>query len=474
MKKLAVISLLFLAFIFIRTGNIAVNAAVANNPSKRAIVKFSIFTPGFAKQSIVRGQGASIAESTRLPNTIIINVPEGKSEKILNALNRNIFVDYAEEDFVAEALDTPNDPLYPSQWGLTNIDAEGGWDVSHGDSNVHIAILDTGVNSSHPDLTGKIDSSVNCIYYSCPNYTTDDPQGHGTHVAGIAAAATNNTVGVAGVNWESRIMSVKVLNDRGSGYYSWIANGIYWAADNGADVINMSLGGGTSSLTLENAVDYAWSKGVVVVSAAGNDGRNRATYPAYYDNVIAVTAVDESDRKASFSSYGNWVDVAAPGVDILSTYHDSYEYLSGTSMSTPMVSGLAGLIKSKYPSYTNSQIRSKIDNSSDEVTGTGSYWKYGRINVCNALDCGQITFLTPTPTPTNLLTPTPSPSPTATLTPTSTPTPSPTLTTAISSTPTPTSTVSPTMTPTPAPNPTPTQSDLPWWCKYIPWHRTCQ
>jgi thermitase len=487
MKKFAIILTLLFSLVIILPKFNPTDDVIAAPPSdrKRALVKFSIFTPGFARRSIIQGQGAQIEESTRVPNTVVIKVPEDKADKVLNALNRNIFVDYAEEDFVAEKAETPNDPLFTDQWGLNIIGAEEGWNVERGSANVRIAILDTGVNSSHPDLSGKISSTVNCIYYSCPSMTSSDPDGHATHVAGIAAAETNNSLGIAGVNWESQIMSVKVLDDRGSGYYSWIANGLYWAADNGADVINLSLSGGSDSKTLENAVNYAWNHGVVVVAAAGNNGRNLARYPAYYKNAIAVAATDENDRMASFSNYGNWVDVAAPGVDILSTYHSSYDYLSGTSMSTPIVSGLAALIKSEHPGYSNSQIRDKMQSSSDDINGTGSYWKYGRINVCRALDCTQAPpspSLTPTPTssatptPTNV-TPTASPTPTATSspTPTLTPTnsPSPTPTAVASSTPTPIS-AAPTMTPIPPSTPTPIQSNLPWWCVYIPWHYTCQ
>ena len=410
---------------------------------ERLIVKFRPLVPRLYKENLFSSYGVAGATELRFKDAFVVEIPKGLSATVTEKLNKNLTVEYAEKDAMAYKLEVPNDPSFGSQWGLAKIKAQEGWDVTHGSGSVDIAITDTGINSSHPDLAGKIAVSVNCtISSSCLNQTTTDPDGHGTHVAGIASAVTNNSIGVAGLAWEGRLMSVKVLDDSGSGYYSWVANGIIWAADNGAEVINLSLGGSSSSITLKNAVDYAWNRGVVVVAAAGNSGRNRASYPAYYSNAIAVTATDVNDKKASFSNYGSWVDVAAPGVSILSTYNNDYSTLSGTSMSTPFVSGLAALLKGQNPGLSNSEVRNKIESSSDSISGTGNYWTWGRINVCRALDC--VSSLAPSPTPT----PSPSPTPTPTLTPTPSPTP----------------------TPTPSPSPSP----LPWWCKYKPDHSTCK
>ena len=423
---------------------------------ERLIIKFRPITPYFYRDRLVSSYSGLNSEPLRLKDTLVVRVPASQLEGIAVNLRKNLFVEYAEADFRAEAQDIPNDPQFSNQWGLTKINAPGGWDVTHGGS-VDIAILDTGINSAHPDLSAKIIVSVNCTAAStCPAQTTTDPDGHGTHVAGIASAVTNNSIGIAGVSWDARLMSVKVLDDSGGGFYSWISNGIVWAADNGAEVINLSLGGSFSSSTLESAVNYAWGKGVVVVAAAGNSGRNRPLYPAYYTNAIAVGATDASDKKASFSNYGTWVDVAAPGVSILSTYGNGYSTLSGTSMATPFVSGLAGLLFGQNPGWSGSQVRGKIESTADSITGTGTLFKWGRINVCSAVGCvGVPPTLTPTPTPTPTTSPTPTPTPTGAPSPTATPTP--------------------TLTPTPAPSltPTPTPS-LPWWCKYIPDHYTCQ
>ncbi|KKQ51327.1 hypothetical protein A2865_03090 [Candidatus Woesebacteria bacterium RIFCSPHIGHO2_01_FULL_39_17] len=429
--------------------------------SERLIVKFRRFTPNIFREKALESAKANYSEDLRLSDTKVIQVPKGEFSNAAKTLKKNIFVEYVEQDFIAETQEMPNDPYFPNQWGLEKINAKGGWDKSHGLNSIDVAIVDTGVNNSHPDLAGKISASVNCIYSSCPGFTTNDPDGHGTHVAGIAAGITNNSQGIAGLLWEGRIMSVKALDDTGNGYYSWIANGIVWAADNGAEVINLSLGGNSNSSTLANAVTYAWNKGSVLVAAAGNSSSTSPKYPAYFSNVIAVSATDQNDAKAYFSNYGSWVELAAPGVSILSTYENGYEYLSGTSMATPFVSGLAALIFAQNPLWDNKDVRTQIESTADKIDGTESFWQFGRINVCKALGC-IISGLTPTPTPGVL--------PTATLTPTSNPTPIPSLTPTLTSTPT----LTPTPSPTPSVTPTPTPQNLPWWCKYVPWHYTCQ
>ena len=441
-------------------------AQLPNSEFDRVIVKFRPLVSNTYKNNLVSDRGGFISENLSLKDTYVVRVPKRGGALFVSSMSKNFLVEYAEEDFVALAFEIPNDPQYASQWGLAKIQASGAWSATHGGS-VDIAIIDTGINSSHPDLSGKIVSSVNCtLGSSCPSFTTSDPNTHGTHVAGIASAVTNNNAGVAGTSWEGRLMSVKSLDDNGSGYYSWIANGIYWAVDNGAEVINLSLGGGSSSTTLANAVSYAWSHGVVVVAAAGNSGYSGRTYPAYYSNAIAVAATDQNDRRAYFSNYGSWVDVSAPGVNILSTAGSAYDYYSGTSMSTPFVSGLAALLFGQNPGWSNSQVRSQIETTADKITGTGTYWTYGRINACSAVGCGGV--LSPTSTPTPTATPLPTQTPTPTPTPTVTPTPVPTATPSSQ----PTITFAPTS--TPSPSPTPTTAPKPWWCKYAPNHRLCQ
>lgn len=353
-------------------------------------------------------------EKLELANTYSLVAEAKKIGETIKQLAATKKIEYIEPDYVAQALETPDDPYLYRQWGLTKIAAQGAWEVTHG-SPVQIAIVDTGI-SDHPDLQSKITVRK--------NFTTDsdiDGSGHGTHVAGIAGAITNNSLGISGVGYESKLMSVKVLSNTGFGYYSWIANGIVWAADNGADIINLSLGGSYDSRTVSEAVAYAGSRGVMIVAAAGNDSTSTPTFPAYYESVIAVAATDNFDRKASFSSYGNWVDVAAPGVSILSTYRDYYKEVSGTSMAAPFVSGVAALIKSVHPGWSNTEIRNKLEQTTDKITQTGSYWVWGRVNACRAVDCPESSLVSPLPSPLS----SPSPVPTIMPTPIPTPTPSP-------------------------------------------------
>jgi thermitase len=315
----------------------------------------------------------------------VVAVPRGEAAMKVKEYSSHPEVAYAEPNYIAKAVGSPDDPYFAQQWGLTKIEAPQAWGITTGNANISIAILDTGVDPNHPDLTGKIVGSVNFT----GSATVNDIYGHGTHVAGIAAARTNNGAGVAGLGYDSTIMNVKVLGDDGYGSYSGIAQGIIWAADNGAKVINMSLGGASASTTLENAINYAWSKGVVVVAAAGNNGNSLPFYPAYYTNVIAVAATDNNDNLPTWSNFGDWVDVAAPGASIYSTLINAgYGYKSGTSMASPHTAGLAALIytvmtDSNGDGRLNDEVRLRLETTADRLstTGTGN----GRINAYKAV-----------------------------------------------------------------------------------------
>jgi subtilisin family serine protease len=246
--------------------------------------------------------------------------------------------------------------------------------------------VDTGVDLDHPDLAGNVVSGYNVI---SPGAPPQDDHGHGTHVAGIVAAITNNNVGVAGVAGGCRIMPVKVLNNVGEGTDFDVATGIQWAADNGARVINMSLGSPDYSYALADAVDYAYGKNVLIVAAAGNDGLESILYPAALPHVMAVGATDKIDGRASFSNYGNALDIVAPGVNIFSTLWDnSYTYLSGTSMATPHVAGVAALVLSLHPEYTNDQVEKVLKAGCVDLGNPGwdPYYGYGRVDALAALE----------------------------------------------------------------------------------------
>ncbi len=448
-KYFVLVFVIILSFFFAKGLNFSAQAVNSKSPvveGNRAIVKFRSGTPLNVQENSIKNIGVLKKDRLKLTDTFALTIPRGKTSDLINKFVKDKNIEYAEEDHVAKSLEVPNDPYFPKQWGLSMIQAPSAWNATHGSGSVDIAIVDTGVDGDHPDLSSKIISSADCtISANCIEVSSVDDNGHGTHVAGIAGALTNNGIGIAGTGYNTNLVSVKVLDSSGSGYYSWVANGIIWAADHGAKVINLSLGGTSPSTTLLNAINYAWNKGAVIVAAAGNSNSSQRLYPAYYSNSIATAATDTNDKKASFSSFGSWVDVAAPGVSIFSTYNNGdYATLSGTSMATPFISGVSGLIFGQHPDWTNSQVRNKIQSTSDPVSGTGTYWTYGRINACAAVDC-NISSITPTPTSTPTMTPTP------TLTPTPTP---------IQSEPTPT--------------PTPTPTAKPWWCKYVPNYYLCK
>jgi thermitase len=370
------------------------------------------FRPGTAASEIAelnRNNSATVRDSIPALGVQVLSFAPGKAAGMLKVYQNNPNVVYAELDATAAADEIPNDTYTAQQWGLTKVNATDAWAITTGSAAILIAIIDSGIDMKHPDLAAKIVGSVN---YSTSS-TDYDVKGHGTHVAGIAAAVTNNGIGVAGMGYNSSILNVKVLGDGGTGSYSAIAKGIIWAADNGADVINMSLSGTSASSTLENAVNYAWNKGVVVVTSAGNNGNSTPVYPAYYVNSFAVASTDSADRLSSFSNRGDWVDIAAPGSSIYATLmNNTYGYKSGTSMSAPFVSGLAALVMagvsdSNSNGRLNDEVRSIIEASADNigVSGIGA----GRINAAAAV--AGLSGTAPTPAPAPEPVPTPSPVP---------------------------------------------------------------
>ena len=409
MKKLFIFTAFLLLALPLFLLNLFSPQAVAqdNNShvSGRVLLKFKDGVSEIEKNNLLRNNRAQVVSNLEALGVLVLQVPNAAEEKIVIALSKNPHVEYAELDYLAEAFFVPNDTYFAAnQWGLENtgqvikgvigtidadIDGPTSWDTTQG--GVKVAILDTGIDQNHEDLSAKVVLQQN--FTDSP--TIDDLYGHGTHVGGIVAALTNNSTGVAGGCPSCQLMNGKVLNDRGSGAYSGIANGITWATDNGAKVVNLSLGGSSRSTTLENAVNYAWSRNVIVVAAAGNSANPSKTYPAAYVRAIAVAANNNKDRKASFSSYGaKWVDVAAPGENIFSTFPNhpyvinkslGYDFGSGTSMATPMTSAVAALIWSTPYGTSASSVRNRLEATADKIPGTGTYWSAGRVNAANAV-----------------------------------------------------------------------------------------
>ncbi|HLN62828.1 MAG TPA: S8 family peptidase [Symbiobacteriaceae bacterium] len=351
-------------------GTGAPDTIAAPHAAGTVLLEFNEGTPASDRAAVMAA--FSLTETGRVWGTDVV-VAQGKGRStsaLVEALNKNPHVAYAEPDYTATALWTPNDPGFAQQWNLKKISAEPAWDVTRGSSAVMIAIVDTGIDLDHPDLAAKIRTDLDYDFVNSDS-TAQDDNGHGTHLAGIAAAITNNGIGVAGLCPNCSLLPVKVLSASGSGTYSAVASGIRYAADKGAKVINLSLGGGSGSTTLLDAVQYAYAKGVTLTCAAGGSNSSTPSYPAYYSECVAVAASDLSDNKASFSTYGTWVDTTAPGVNIYSTYYDNtYATLSGTSMAAAHVAGLAGLLYSQGRTQADVRTRLTASTYTDPVNST--------------------------------------------------------------------------------------------------------
>jgi len=377
------------------------------------------FRPGFSIRSagpVLQAYGARSLASVPRAGFHVVSVPKGVSASaFIAALKRNPDVANARPDPVTRICVRPNDRYFNDQYALSNsgqalndlpgqptgtagadINATGAWDQTKGDSGVIIAVLDTGVDLTHPDIMNKLVSPGRDFVGGTGN--AKDDNGHGTHVAGIAGAETNNELGIAGVGWDCTILPGKIINAEGEGDYGALILALYWAVDQGVRVINLSLGGEVGDSDLLAALRYAFEHNVVIAAAAGNEN-GPVLYPAAYDDyVLAVAATDYRDARASFSNKGPQVDVAAPGVDVLSLFPTwatppgfaPYAYGTGTSMSTPHVAGLAALLKSLKPWLTAGQIMSIIRYSADDVNaatfpGRDDEIGYGRINAERAL-----------------------------------------------------------------------------------------
>jgi thermitase len=359
------------------------------------IVRFKAGTTSTQQAEAHRAVQAVEAKPLRLPRASRIEVRPGEEKRAVAAYRARADVEYAQLDGFMTAFYVPDDTRFGEMWGMTKIRAPEAWDVTRSSNTVKIAILDTGIYGSnseregpdgvvgHADLRTKVVLHANLSTAS----TTDDFLNHGTHVAGTAAATTNNGTGVVGVGHDAVILNGKVLDDLGGGSDSTIVNGIVWAADNGAHVINLSLGYyGPCSAAIQDAVNYAWARGSVIVVAAGNNGSTPGSNLTLCDNTLSVGATDQMDAKASFSSWGPAVDVAAPGVDILSTNRlGTYSSFSGTSMASPHVAGLAALVWASGAT-TNAEVVSKITSTSVTTASTGVHWTYGRVDARAAVE----------------------------------------------------------------------------------------
>ncbi|NOZ67927.1 MAG: S8 family serine peptidase [Deferribacteres bacterium] len=412
------------------------------------IVKFKSGVTDKVISSINRKHGTSVISTSRQGKFKRLYVPAGVDiEDLAYIYSRNPNVEYAEPNYIAHAYWTPNDPLFSYQWNFYNpryggINIKSAWAIQRGDPSVIVAVIDTGVayenytestssrggrggGRKSSGITRKGGGSTGSVtaYYLAPDLANtnfvagydfvnddahpNDDEGHGTHVTGTIAQSTNNGIGVAGIAFNTSIMPVKVLDKNGSGTYADIAEGIYFAANNGADVINMSLGGPSPSTTLEEALAYAYNKGVTIVAAAGNDGSDVIGYPAAYDAyVIAVGATRYDETLSYYSNYGPSLDIVAPGGDtkvdqngdgyvdgiLQQTFGSStddwgYFYYQGTSMATPHVAGVAALLIANGITGPDN-VREALQSTAKDLgpAGWDPTYGWGRVDAAAALN----------------------------------------------------------------------------------------
>jgi len=390
------------------TGTLLASAVLAGCGMPSSVVPMGAHAPAVSKDDF-RGNGTSrreivvklspgigamslgIKAKRVIPsiNTMVVEIPDGKTpEQVMAELKKTGRVQYV--DYVNQVIleEEAVDPMMQDQYALTNTNATTAWKTTKGDAKTIVAVIDTGADLNHPDLKDKIVKSYNVFTKTA---AVSDAHGHGTHCAGIAAAALNG-VGVAGIAPDAGLMPVQVLNAGGGGSDATIAEGIVWAADNGAKVMTMSLGLYKRSKVLEEALQYALDKDVTLVASAGNnnilnDPETAPHLPSTYPGVIEVAATDVNNQKARFSNFGKTVTVAAPGVDILSTVPGSYKKMSGTSMASPAAAGVVALIRTKYPSLKQAQVKAHLEKTAKDLGDPGfdQYFGHGLVDAAAAV-----------------------------------------------------------------------------------------
>ena len=360
-----------------------------NHTSNQLIIKFKESTNTSQKQTIFQKINAEELSSIRNGNFSLVSLPnESNSKKVSDLLLTFPEVEFVEPNYKATTCYTPSDAKYLNQWYTKQINMPSAWNITLGNPNIKVAVIDAGLQVTHPDLKGSIIKPYNAVTggKSIPASI------HGTHVAGIIAASMNK-VGITGIAPKVKIIPVNVFEGETADIYT-VADGIDYAVKAGADIINLSLTTEDYTEVLDYSIQSAVKKGVLVVAAVGNETTSRPQYPAAYEHVVAVSATSYSDRRATFSNYGSYINLSAPGVNIYSTVPtNSYKNENGTSMATPIVSGVSALILSKNPFLTPTQVTNILQKSSVDlgVKGWDKYFGYGRVDAYRAL------LQTPTP-----------------------------------------------------------------------------
>lgn len=360
---------------------LAAPVSVAGVPStQRLVVTFKPGTASALAERIATGTGGVVVDSIDQLGVRVIELPAVAAERARGLVLRTAEVLQVETDGLVEIDWIPPDPLWGQQWEQRQVRAPQAWSLERGVWTTVVAVIDTGVQLNHPDLTGRLVSGHDFVNN---DRKANDDNGHGTAVAGVVAA-TANSIGVTGMCNRCQVMPVKALGANGTGWWSVAAKAIIWAADNKADVINLSFGGPTGGSTLQNAIDYARSRGAVVVASAGNNGSSALFYPAAFPGVVSVAAATSGDVRYSWSNYSSsWVKLAAPGCTWATHAATGYGSFCGTSAAAPVVSGIAGLVESARPGLSGSQIESILTGST--VRMPFAVTRHGRIDAYKAV-----------------------------------------------------------------------------------------
>ncbi|MCP9767465.1 hypothetical protein EGI22_06045 [Lacihabitans sp. LS3-19] len=379
----------------------AINAKTIKTNSKTVVISEELpFLSNIkASKNITKAEKPFLnLKNKDLNNIIRLKVSESQNiDDLIAQLKDEGYYEYVEKIPLRSIISTPNDPSFATQWSLTKINAPQAWDVNPGGSNIVVAVVDNAIQTTHPDLAanmlaGKDMSSELDFDPNPPN----DNFSHGTHVAGILSAVTNNSIGIAAAaNNKVKIMPIKATPDDGnpnSIYYGF--EGVVWAVDHGAKIVSLSWGGVGYSSAEQDVMNYAFDNNVIVVAAAGNDNNAEPSYPAAYNHVISVASLDANDAKSSFSTFGSTVDISAPGRSILSTLPtNTYASYSGTSMATPLVASCLGYLWSCFPTLTMAELEILLKSTADDISsqnpGFDGSLGAGRVNLLNAISCAN-------------------------------------------------------------------------------------
>ena len=371
------------------------------NSTQTLLVHFDADTPTATRDALIAEMGGELVTWIHQLNVAEIRLPVAAEAMIaaqpvaLGAAMAQGMVTHVEADMAVSATYAPNDPDFSDatmSYGLEQVQALDAWDIVTGSQQIVIAVVDSGINAAHPEFAGRLVPGYNFIDEDNPDDLNDE-SGHGTHVAGILAAALDNGQGVAGVCPNCRLMPIKVLNENNIGSWSQLAQGIIFAVDNGAHILNLSLGTPVSSDTLTYAIEYAIERGVVVIASAGNNASDAPFFPAALRGVIGVGATTQEGERWAKSNFGDFIDLVAPGQVIYSTFNDldnayyGYTYMNGTSMATPFVSGIAGLLLSIAPELDADEVLAALILGAEDLgpTGRDADFGFGRVNAMGAL-----------------------------------------------------------------------------------------